>query len=55
MNIFKNLFEGKGLFCDNTVISLSSLRKKEEYVKITIPESYKRTYIPKYETNFLLY
>ncbi len=39
---------------DNLIIGLSGLRKKEEYVKITIPESYKRTFIQNTEQNYLL-
>ncbi len=39
---------------DNLIIGLSGLRKKEEYVKITIPESYKKTYVQNTEQNYLL-
>ena len=41
---------------DSTVISLSGLRKRNEYVKISIPESYKKVYIPRAEyQNYLLF
>lgn len=39
---------------DKTVIGLSGLRKREEYVKITIPESYKKTFITNTQNNYLL-
>ena len=50
MNFFKKFF------ChDNTIIGLSGLRKKQEYVKITVPESYKKTLIINTEQNYLLF
>lgn len=49
MDFIKNLFRH-----DNLIVGLSGLRKKEEYVKITIPESYKKTFIPNTEKNYLL-
>jgi len=49
MQFIKNFFNH-----DNTIIGLSGLRKREEYIKITIPESYKKTFIQKTEQNFLL-
>ena len=49
MKFFKILFGH-----DNTVIGLSGIRKKKEYVKITIPESYKKTFIGNTENNYLL-
>ncbi len=49
MNFIKNFFNH-----DNLIIGLSGLRKKEEYVKITIPESYKKTIIQNTEQNYLL-
>ena len=39
---------------DKIIIGLSGLRKTKEYVKITIPENYKKAYIPNYEHNYLL-
>ena len=54
MELIKNLFTGC-LFKDDAVISLSGLRKRSEYVKITIPEGYKKTYIPNIEQNYLLF
>lgn len=54
MQIIKALFGECGLFKDNSVIGLSGLRKRHEYAKITIPENYKRTYIPNTKYNFVL-
>lgn len=39
---------------DDTVIGLCSLRKKDKYIKINLPEDYKKTFIQNVETNFLL-
>ena len=44
----------KNFFKHDSVIGLSGLRKKQEYVKITIPESYKRTRITNTQNNYLL-
>lgn len=44
----------KDFFNDDSPVGLSGLRKKEEYVKITIPEDYKKTYIPNLNNNFFL-
>lgn len=49
MNFIKKFFNH-----DNLIIGLSGLRKKEEYVKITIPENCKHTYIQNTEQNYLL-
>lgn len=49
MQFFKNFFKH-----DNTIIGLSGLRKQAEYIKISIPESYKKTYIQNTEQNYLL-
>ena len=49
MQFIKNFFNH-----DKTVIGLTGLRKQAEYVKITIPESYKKTFIQNTEQNFLL-
>lgn len=54
MDFLKNLYEGRGLFNDTSVIGLSGVRKKEAYIRITVPEGYKKTYIPRYENNYLL-
>ena len=48
MNFIKDFFK------DDSVIGLSGLRKKEEYVKITVPDGYKKTYIPNTNNNFFL-
>ena len=49
MSFIKNFFKH-----DKTIIGLCGLRKRAEYVKLTIPENYKKTYIPNYERNYLL-
>ena len=49
MQFIKNFFNH-----DNTIIGLSGLRKRVEYVKITIPKSYKKTFIPNTSQNYLL-
>ena len=49
MQFIKNFFNH-----DNTVIGLCSLRKTPEYIKITVPEHYKKTFIQKTEYNYLL-
>lgn len=48
MQFFKDLFK------DDSPVGLSGLRKREEYVKVTIPEGYKKTYIPNTNNNFFL-
>jgi len=40
---------------DKTVIGLSGLRKRQEYMRITLPEGYKKTFIPNTEQNYLLH
>ena len=40
MNFIKNFFNH-----DNVIVGLSGLRKREEYVKITIPEHYKKSFV----------
>lgn len=49
MQFIKNFFNH-----DKTIIGLSGLRKREEYVKITIPKSYKNSSIQNIEQNYLL-
>lgn len=44
----------KNFFNDDSPIGLSGLRKKDEYVKVTIPEDYKRTFIQNTNNNFFL-
>ncbi len=40
---------------DKTIIGLSGLRKNAEYVKITIPEEYKKTHKTNISQNYLLF
>ena len=49
MQFIKNFFNH-----DKTIIGLSGLRKRAEYVKITIPENYKKTYLQNTKENYLL-
>ena len=44
----------KNLFQDKTVIGLSGLRKKEEYLKITIPQKYRQTTFVNLNKNYIL-
>jgi hypothetical protein len=39
---------------DKIVVGLSGLRKRQDYVSISIPEGYKKTYIQNVEKNYLL-
>ena len=39
---------------DNVIVGLSGLRKMEAYVKITVPEKYKKARIQNTEENYLL-
>ena len=39
---------------DDAVIGLSSLKKKTEYVYVTIPKDYKKTFIQNTSDNYLL-
>ena len=49
MQFLKNFFKH-----DNTIIGLSGIRKQECYIKVTLPENYKKTHIPSYEHNYIL-
>ena len=40
---------------DSSVIGLSGLKKKTEYVYVTIPKSYKKTFIQNTANNYLLF
>ena len=54
MQLLKALFGNDTFFKDSSVIGLCGLKKRTEYAKITIPENYKKTYVPNYENNFVL-
>ena len=49
MQFIKNFFNH-----DDVIIGLSGLRKKKEYIKVTIPSSYKHTRPTNYSQNYLL-
>ena len=38
---------------DKTVIGLCGLKKRTQYVCISVPQNYKTTYIPKNKNNYL--
>ena len=39
---------------DDSVMGLSGLKKKTEYVFVTIPKSYKKTFVQNINDNYLL-
>ena len=49
MQFIKNFF-----LHENLIVGLSGLKKKKEYIKINIPESYKKTVIQNTKQNYLL-
>ena len=50
MQFIKNFFD-----TDRFVVGLTGIRKQTEYIKITVPEHFKKTYMPNIETNYLLF
>lgn len=50
MEFIKNFFNH-----DKVIVGLCSLKRTKEYVKITLPKSYKKTFITNTEHNFLLF
>ena len=44
----------KNLFKDETIVGLSGLRKRREVIMVSIPESYKKTYIQNVQKNYYL-
>lgn len=49
MNFIKSFFNHEDI-----IIGLSGLKKRKEYVKVTIPQNYKKTFIQNTEQNYLL-
>ena len=49
MQFIKNFF-----IQENTIIGLSGLKKQKEYIEITIPQNYKKTYNVNTSQNYLL-
>ena len=50
MAFFKKIFKQ-----EDFIIGLCGLKKRKDYVKINIPQSYKNTYIVNTEQNYILY
>ena len=50
MQFIKNFFKH-----DNVIIGLSGLRKRNEYLKFTLPQSYKKTFVHNVNQNYLLF
>ena len=48
-------FVNDNLGKDDSVIGLSGLKKKTEYVYVTIPKSYKKTFVQVTTDNYLLF
>ena len=40
---------------DDSIIGLTGLKKKTEYVYVTIPKSYKKTFVQNTTNNYLLF
>ena len=51
-NLFNFISDNLGK--DDSVIGLSGLKKQTEYVFITIPKEFKKTYLQQVENNYLL-
>jgi hypothetical protein len=51
-NLFNFVHDNLGK--DNSVIGLCGLKKRTEYVYVTIPKELKKTYIQDIENNYLL-
>ena len=52
-NLFNFINDNLGK--DDSIVGLSGLKKKTEYVFITVPKEYKRTFIQNTENNYLLF
>ena len=44
----------KNFFKHDSVIGLCGVKKKTEYAYIEVPKSYKKTFLPNTENNYLL-
>jgi len=51
-NLFNFIHDNFGK--DDTIIGLSGLKRKTEYLYITVPKDYKKTYIQNTDNNYLL-
>ena len=49
MQFIKNFFNH-----DNIIIGLSGLKKRTDYIKINIPDNYKKSTIQKTQYNYIL-
>lgn len=51
-NLFNFIHDNFGK--DDMIIGLSGLKRKTEYLYITVPKDYKKTYIQNTDNNYLL-
>ena len=51
-NLFNFVHDNLGK--DDSIIGLSGLKKKTEYVYVTVPREYKKTFVQNTENNYLL-
>lgn len=49
MNFIKKFFSH-----ENIIVGLSGLKKRSEYVKVNIPETYKKSTVQKTDFNYIL-
>ena len=54
MSLINALFGVDCFFKESSVVGLSGLRKRTEYVRIEVPREFKKTYITNTENNYLL-
>ena len=54
MSLINALFGLDGLFKESSIVGLSGLKKKTEYVCIEVPREFKKTYSTNLENNYLL-
>lgn len=52
-NLFNFVHDNLGK--DDSVIGLCGLKKQTEYVYVTIPKEFKKTYVQNIENNYLLF
>lgn len=55
MQFLKKIFSGITSSENNTVIGLCAIRKNNNYIRISIPDNYKKTFIQNVQPNYLLF